>query len=383
MKNKILIIILAGLLLYVSAFFAQPARVGTTYYVAISGNDANAGTQIAPWKTIQKAENTMSAGDTVIVSSGTYNERLSVTRSGLASLPITFRARGIVVMQGFKIPASYIKIDGFEIANTPGSSWRDRANGSGVYLSGSNNILNDNYIHNTPAAGIYLAPSANNNTISRNRIAYPVECGIYIQGSNNLIDSNDISHSRGIEGSDADGIRFFGSGNTVKKNYIHDIMLSDSPGQSPHIDAFQTWGPATNYIFEQNLIDKDPSQQQGFTIEGLTQPVRNITIRNNIFISRGTGYQPDVNSGDIGIVTDTTIVNNTMIATNGAAEYVIWLFANQRGAIVKNNTICNHGNSGAPYIKTDVGSSGLDIASNSLYETNSIICYNLLLLINK
>jgi parallel beta-helix repeat protein len=349
---------------------ANAPAPSNTYYVSTTGNDSNPGSSTSPWRTIQKAANTLSAGQTAIVVAGTYNERVQVTRSGIAGAPIAFQANGTVIMQGFNVQAGYIKITGFEITNTPGASPTDRSRGSGFYISGTANEVSGNYIHHTVAAGIYLTSSAGNTNVANNRVAYAVECAIYIQGSGNLIASNDISHIRSVSGSDADGIRFFGSGNTVRKNYIHDMMTSDSPGQSPHLDAFQTWGPATDYVFEQNLIDKQPSHQQAFTIEGLTQPVGNIVIRNNVFITRGAGYQPDVNAGDLGLVTNVTIANNTMVAVNGAVEYAIWLFKNLRGAVVKNNAIYDHGNSSTPYIRVDSGASTLDMGFNSISKSD-------------
>src|SRR5947208_7282919 len=190
---------------------------GTTYYVSTSGNDSHAGTSTSPWRTIQKAANTLKAGQTAVVNAGTYNERVRIKTSGSPSSIITFQAQGRVVIRGFNVQTSYNKIDGFEMVAS-GSGWSDRTNGSGVYLNGSNNQISNNYIHNSTAAGIYFTTSANNNTVTNNRIAYPVECGIYIGGTNNLIASNDISHTRNIERSDADDIRFVGSGNTVRKN---------------------------------------------------------------------------------------------------------------------------------------------------------------------
>jgi parallel beta-helix repeat protein len=346
--------------------------VSGAYYVSTSGNDSNPGTSAFPWRTIQKAASTLTAGQTVIVSAGTYNERINAARSGGPAGLITFQANGTVIVQGFIIQSSYVKVTGFEIANAPGTGWSDRMNGAGIFLSGSYNTVSGNYIHHTPAAGIYFASAAGNNNISGNRIEYGVECGIYINGANNLIEANDISHTRSIGGSDADGVRFFGSGNIVRKNKVHDIILSDSPGQSPHIDAFQTWGPASNYVFEQNFIDKQPAQQQGFTIEGIYQPVGDITIRNNVFVTRGTGYQPNVNVGDMGPVTNVTIANNTMVAMNGAAEYAIWVFRNLNGAVIKNNAIYDHGNSSSPYIRVDSGATNLDIGFNSISKSNGL-----------
>jgi len=68
--------------------------------------------------------NTLNGGDTVIVNAGTYNQRVQVITSGSAGKLLTFQAQGTVVMQGFNIQASCVKLTGFEITNTPGSTNR-------------------------------------------------------------------------------------------------------------------------------------------------------------------------------------------------------------------------------------------------------------------
>jgi hypothetical protein len=45
---------------------------GSTYYVSPDGSDKAAGTEGAPFRTIQRAASLVSAGDTVIVRAGTY-----------------------------------------------------------------------------------------------------------------------------------------------------------------------------------------------------------------------------------------------------------------------------------------------------------------------
>ena len=57
------------------------AQSGATYYVSTKGNDSNPGTISSPWLTIQHAANTVSAGATVYVFGGVYNE--SVNFSGV------------------------------------------------------------------------------------------------------------------------------------------------------------------------------------------------------------------------------------------------------------------------------------------------------------
>src|SRR6185369_2246629 len=172
------------------------------------------------------------------------------------------------------------------------------------------------YIHDTNAEAIYIANTSSGDVVRSNRIVNAIDAGIYVQGKDHLIISNDISHTVQIHGGmtkagDADGIRFFGSGSTFRKNYIHDITMTDAGNRNPHIDAFQTWGPCEDMVIEQNTILLDGTGQ-GTTIEGMSQPTGNITIRNNLFMTTGTGYSPAVNAGDEGLVTNVNIVNNTM-----------------------------------------------------------------------
>ena len=67
---------------------AAPLR---TFYVDPAGNDAAAGSDTQPWRTLQKAANTVRAGDLVIVRAGRY-AGLYLTTSGTATDPITFAA---------------------------------------------------------------------------------------------------------------------------------------------------------------------------------------------------------------------------------------------------------------------------------------------------
>ncbi len=67
----------------------------TSYYVdSISGSDGNSGLQSSPWRTIQKAMNSATAGSTVNIKGGTYHERLALNVSGTAGNYITFQPAG-------------------------------------------------------------------------------------------------------------------------------------------------------------------------------------------------------------------------------------------------------------------------------------------------
>src|SRR5574341_212483 len=174
------------------------AASAATYYVSPGGSDSNSGSQSSPWKTIQKAANTVSAGDTVIVNAGTYTERVTVSRSGSSSSYISIRANGTVDMKGFTLTGSYIRVSGFRIDQP---SWN----------------------------------------------------GFYISGNSNIVEYNEVSRSI-YNGDDADGIRFFGDGHIIRRSEEHDIR-QDAIADA-HTDCFQTYDnsgtPSTNILIEGN-----------------------------------------------------------------------------------------------------------------------------------
>ena len=72
MKNQILLILFLCFITKINA---------KNYYVSKNGNDNNTGTQQSPFKTIQKAANTMSEGDICYILEGTYRENVVVKKN--------------------------------------------------------------------------------------------------------------------------------------------------------------------------------------------------------------------------------------------------------------------------------------------------------------
>jgi parallel beta-helix repeat protein len=117
-----------------------------SYYVATTGNDTNAGTLAAPFRTIQKGLNVATAaGTTVYVRAGTYNERLVWTNSGALNDDIVLSNYNseVVYLDGSTASAqdamiivsskSNITIKGINIRN----NYRAFAKGIHVFGSGS------------------------------------------------------------------------------------------------------------------------------------------------------------------------------------------------------------------------------------------------------
>ncbi len=63
------------------------------YYVATTGEDANPGTQDQPWRTVQKAAETLQPGETVLIRGGVYRENVQPSRGGTSEESrITYKA---------------------------------------------------------------------------------------------------------------------------------------------------------------------------------------------------------------------------------------------------------------------------------------------------
>jgi parallel beta-helix repeat protein len=321
--SRLLIILLPITAVFgmISVQFSAKASSGNEYYVAPSGVDSNPGTQNQPWRTIQKAANTMAAGDTTIVLTGDYSERVFINQSGALGAPITFRAEGTVTMRGFTVYANYISLIGFDISNTDDHP----QNGWGIFLEGSYCAIEDNYIHYATRGGIkiYASPGNYANTshciVRGNRLYRNAFAGIEVYGQDNLIEENEIwgtiqyhpNWTNPPSWVDADGMRFHGQGHLIRGNYIHDITYRDPENLTPHIDCFQTFANpgherAQNVIFEKNICKNVEAQApaefgKGFMLEG----AYNIIIRNNI-IEAFTNVNINSECSDI------TIVNNVL-----------------------------------------------------------------------
>ena len=106
-----------------------PLTAGPKLFVdAARGNDASAGTQVAPWKSLAHATRQLKPGDTLYLRGGTYYEKVSLTRSGTTNAPITIAS----------FPGELAAIDGGlrEFHDSPATSWEPFAGGAeGEFVS--------------------------------------------------------------------------------------------------------------------------------------------------------------------------------------------------------------------------------------------------------
>lgn len=316
--RKILLHLVIFIMLFSSLGLA-PMPAPFTYYVSIDGNDQNFGTPASPFRTIQRCINVANNGDTCQVSAGTYNERINV-KEGVIVICANPRT---CIIAGAAINTNST-INGFYSLNNP-------LNDGGITGSGSGyKILN-------------------------NKVEGSCMVGVKLNGANGLAEGNEISKSRQCSGSsdpDADGIRVFGSGHTIRGNYIHSISQLENP--TAHIDCIQSWGGLINTIIHGNVCDVIHA---GIQIDS-GDVVINLTITNNVFnTSRGLNVYVD----------GVTVANNVFIGkivsgVNGSAIG----FRTSRNITFKNNIIYN--TTGGLYVE-----SGAIVASgnNVVWNDNS------------
>lgn len=334
-----------------------------TYFVdTASGSDANPGSQAKPWRTIQKAANTMLPGGVVIIQPGEYEERVNVQNPNL-----TFYAKGDVRVQGFSVQSDHITISGFTIVsladNVPDGIGIDVLNASKCVIE------NNRFIFNT-WGGLRLQENTDtcvvrNNVFFRNTL-YAAE----IKGRGHLIEGNDVSHT--IQHSpcsqstaswlDSDAFRFHGSGHVFRNNYVHDMPFGPSGYDhtdcsienlanldndyvfDSHMDCFQTYGgeevAGHDILFEGNRCDLPPASEwydgAAKAFQG-TGDTYNLTFRNNLIVA-------DLISSFEGTCQNVAFFHNTFIGSGHQYSQGLQ-FENCLGPVlVKNNVFYRQDN---------------------------------------
>jgi hypothetical protein len=246
---------------------------GTTFYVSTSGSDANAGTLTAPWRTVQKALNTLRAGQQALVRGGTYTENLLMTRSGTATAPITLAA----------YPGETVVLHAASASDAYGD-WVPVQIYSTAYFRLSGFVIENSL--GTSSANVYVSGTSNHVELSGNEIRYGQDQGVLVDyGTNtvqllaNRIHDNGWNHLPGQHQSH--GIYLEGGNDLVANNVIYD---------HPYGFGLQIYPGNHDSIVVDNTIAA--SGHSAIVVGGSTG-VYNITIRNNILYGDNWGVEVD------------------------------------------------------------------------------------------
>jgi parallel beta-helix repeat protein len=290
---------------------AQAATPGITYYVDASiGNDNNSGTtETSPLKTISKATEKVTPGDTVLVKNGTYNEPYGVNMrtSGSSSAWITFKAYPnhkpfVTSSQWYTFcidQKSYIEINGFEITNTPQTP-TDTKDGAGDGILTKNNShhirLLNNKIHGAGGGGIATV-SADYITIEGNIIYDNTKRSNLGQSAISLYELYNYDTASGYH-------------NFIRKNFIYD---------NENLRPFKYYGDGTE-ITDGNgiIIDDSKNTQNPSTNPHYLQAYNGSTlIENNIIFDNGGRGIHVFLSDNVIAVNNTLYQNNTTSTISG------------------------------------------------------------------
>ncbi|MBI5953312.1 MAG: right-handed parallel beta-helix repeat-containing protein [Chloroflexi bacterium] len=306
--NKIIIRAMSMVLLLALTFggygnvgaLSESLAPGITYYVSTNGVDTNTGTETAPWRTIQKAVNSVNPGDTILVRAGTYNESITISRSGSAD--------GVIKLTNY--PGETVQING-------GSNMALYSRGAvgywtieGLRFASSNqHALQFGWFHSAVTHHITL----------RNNY---VNGAIFTVGNNQLFEGNEISGVGYTASGGYGGINDSHGGlgddathhNIYRSNYIHDFTNYNARG-------IWVQGRAHDNIVEFNRIENIWTTGLGQCIDldagqtGLVQwrhIVRNNTVKDCSYV----GIQLEN-------IFDSLVENNQIMAEKGGSAGII------------------------------------------------------------
>jgi hypothetical protein len=302
--------------------------VSGAYVVATNGSDSNPGTPDKPWKTIQKAADTLKAGDTVYIRGGTYNERVVLKNSGSSGNYITFMnypgEKPVIDGKGIDWgynwnglvninSKSYIKLSGLRIVN---SRWAGFA--SVPDSSGSSNVqITNSSTYNTQASGIVFMNASS----------------ITIAG--NSIEKACVSTAGSQEGISLENVNSF----VVRSNKVFNFTNNVQGKGGEGIDAKQ--GSSNGKIYS-NTVYNIP--KIGIYVDSYKKASSNIEVYGNNVYNCGLGIAVAAEKG--GSLKNVNIYGNTLKNNKGAYTVAGWNYdyASPMDNIRFNNNTISGGN---------------------------------------
>ncbi|HVL96838.1 MAG TPA: right-handed parallel beta-helix repeat-containing protein, partial [Solirubrobacteraceae bacterium] len=307
-----------------------PLSRGATYHVAPTGSDSNPGTEAAPWRTIQKAANTLRAGETALVAGGLYIENVTITRSGTATAPFTIRNRpgerpilraGLAGLDNMPVQirnAAYVRLQGLVFEGATGPSTTN------IYASGSThdveisdcevrNSARQGFFSERTTARIHIIGCHFHDNGGTGRIQQ--DHNIYVEGSHHALINNLIRNAP-----NGFGVQIYPSndhivvaGNTIASNFRDGIILGSS-GTTTTSNALIVnniitdsraavstyWGGPVGYgnVARTNLAWGNT--QGNFTGSGVTY--ENNRVRDPAYANPGAGdYRPRAGSAALDV----------------------------------------------------------------------------------
>ena len=245
---------------------ASPAAA-RTFYMSDAGNDDAVGSTTAPWASLNKANATMAAGDTLYVRAGTYSGVSSITwsKSGTAEDPVVISAypgehplfNGNGADWLLLVSSQYTVIAGLEVTNY--QSWAVQIG------NGSDNVtVGDCYFHNILAV-------ENAAVVTRECSNVTIESCVFEEMGRSL---DQLKFDHALYNSD-------GSHDvTIRNNYFKNNY------GGPAINNYHTPAPYDIYIYNNVFVMTEGAERSG--IYAGTDG-HDVDVYNNTFYADGAG----------------------------------------------------------------------------------------------
>lgn len=316
-----------------------------TFYVAPDGDDNNPGTLEKPWRTIQKAADTLLAGDTVYLRQGVYAEHVRPKNSGAPGNEIAYLnyPDEEVILDGqdvllpddlsglFEINnRSYIRIRGIHLINS--GPFAD--NGAILIIASDHITVENNTTHNTASSGIGVWDSREiviaSNTVEQAGVGGGQEC-ITIAGSQGFEVRDNLVIDCQKEGIDAKD----GSSNGV----IDHNIVSHPKAVGIYVDA---WDKPTHEITVSRNVVFNSAESSGFAVASeMGGLLSNIRLENNLAYHNHTyGIEISACCSANHPMKEILIINNTLYR-NGVdwGGGIIQDNAQAQQVIIRNNIV--------------------------------------------
>lgn len=323
--------------------YVPPEAFAQIYYVAPNGDDSNPGTFSQPWRTIQKAANSLTAGEMVYIRGGTYREQVVPQNSGSAGNPIAYVAYPgeTVTLDGATVSLpqwdalfnivniSYVRVSGLRVVNagpnphnpgilSDGSSYVtieknfvSNTNDSGIGVWNSNHVVvTNNEVKNACLRRFNESISVSGTDvfeISRNRVHHSRKEGIDVKdgSSNGKVFGNEV-YSTAAVGLYVDAWDKHTYNIDVYQNSVHDVqgdgfaLASEMGGLLENVRLYNNLSYNNRYVGIAVTRNGDST----------THPMRGIAIVNNTVTGNGVGYWGG------GIAVDSNEIENVVVSNN-------------------------------------------------------------------
>jgi Right handed beta helix region len=311
-----------------------PLTSAPAVFVAPDGDDSGPGTLDQPWQTLQKAANSVPAGATVYLRSGTYGPFV-MRRSGLAGQPTTFTAypgETAIVDGSGAVPYTITLTAVHDVALTHlvvQGGYADLHEGGGVIIQASTNVtVSDSLLRDNKAFGVRSQKSTyvtiEDNEVTHNAVGVHIgELGEGTVVADNRIHDNDkmMVNTPDIQGDDV------GAGGVALVHTVGHVVVRDN----------LVWGNRAlsyDYGYDGSAFEIFAAQNWEFTdnttwdnrVEFETGTDASRTPCSNGVFTRNTAYGPATVDVSRGIVLrcaeNALIANNTFV---GIQDFVFTL----------------------------------------------------------